>query len=185
METSKYSKEELILSWIIVAPLLIAIPLLILGLFSLVDNSLLPPFNPNLSVVIIVSIAHLIVIIAFSIWKKVEIGKTLNKKNKLLGLIFLPILIFLLSFLLTMGGKMNLNNWLKSNLTEQILITVKNKSISKGRGTDYYIDFETPTGEMNHRVVKKNYSKFVIGESFNVTVQKGYFEGYFLTKKIK
>jgi hypothetical protein len=185
MKSKTLSKNELITSGIIVLPFLIAIPLLLIGLFSLVDNSIQPPFNPNFSTVVIISILHLLVLIGFRMRKKVQITNVLNKKKRILGLIFLPLFIFCSSFLLTMGLKMNLNYWLKSDVKEEIFVTVKNKRISTGRSTDHYIDFDTPDGKMNHKVSKRNYNKYKIGESIKIDVQEGYFEGYFLVKNTK
>jgi hypothetical protein len=169
-----------------VVPFLVSIILLIVYLGLISKFSLSPPFNVNITAILIISIIHFSSVMFFI--KRSKISFSLSSKFKQFRSIIPVVLIFLFSIvsslLLVMSLKMNLNYWLRNDSIENIKIYVTNKYISKGRGTDYYIEFDFENSKLKYMVGKGNYEKFKIGDSFDVEVQKGYFEGYFLIKKL-
>lgn len=79
---------------------------------------------------------------------------------------------------------MNLNYWLKSTNDQQIEVVVTDKDISHGKGTDHYIRFNSKVGALNHKVSRKNFDSFAIGDTFKAHVNEGFFHGYFLNKPL-
>lgn len=80
---------------------------------------------------------------------------------------------------------MNLNYWLKSNTVEKIELIVIDKSVSHGKATDYYVIFNSQNGKLHNKVSPTNFDTFSIGETFQASVNKGFFQGYFLTEPLK
>ena len=58
------------------------------------------------------------------------------------------------------------------------------KNISHGKATDYYIVFNSNNGRLKNKVRRSKYESFSIGEKYKATVNKGFFEGYFLTEPL-
>ena len=109
----------------------------------------------------------------------------LKSFNQVLFLLSALIIFSTSSVLIVMGLKMNLNYWWRSDTVEEIEITVDNKSVSQSRGTDYYIEFSSKNGGFINKVTHETFDKFIIGESFIVSVYQGYYEGLYLTEEIK
>lgn len=84
-----------------------------------------------------------------------------------------------------MALKMNFNSWLRSQKVEMLELTVVDKHISHGKATDYYIIFDSREGRFHNKVSPKNYDSFKIGESFRASVNRGFFDGYYLSKPLK
>ena len=80
---------------------------------------------------------------------------------------------------------MNFNSWLRSSKVEMLELSVVDKNISHGKTTDYYIIFDSKEGRFHNKVSPKNYYYFKIGESFQASVNRGFFDGYYLTKPLR
>jgi hypothetical protein len=159
---------------------------LITALETQKNISLLSPYNINFSIVIITFLSFSAIVAFIAKWKNIDMGfAKLKTTKRVLLLILVSILFFVSSFLIVMSLKMNLNYWWRSDLIEEIEITVDDKNVSHGRGTDYYIEFSSIKGDYSNKVSHKTFDKFEIGESFKVSVTRGYFEGYYLTEEIK
>lgn len=186
MKKNTPTSAQIYFNIIAIIPFSTAVLLLITGLITLNDISLLPPFSINFNAVFIFSLVHLAVIVLLKKWKKTDIGLIKLTLLKKVTVIFLLIVIlFLSNLLLVISLKMNFNYWLRSNSVEKIEISVENKYISHGRGTDYYVEFGSEKGKLTCKVSRRNYDSFNIGDSFEASVNRGYFEGYFLTEKLK
>lgn len=186
MKKSTFSNSQILLQLFIVLPFIVSIPLLINVLETQKNISLLPPFNINFSVVIITFLIYMIIVVVLAKWKKIDMGIAKLKKVKR-GFILLSatLVLFLSIFLIVMSLKMNINYWWRSESKEYIQILVESKHISNGRGTDYYVVFSSKNGGLTNKVTHKTYDNFKIGESFNISVNQGYFEGFYLTEEIK
>jgi hypothetical protein len=100
--------------------------------------------------------------------------------------IFAHLFLFIISnFLLVIALKMNFNSWLRSSEVEVLELTVVDKHISHGKATDYYIIFDSKEGRFHNKVSSKKYNSFEIGESFKASVNRGFFDGYYLSKPLK
>ena len=169
---------------ILTLPFLCAVTLLIIGLFTLDDIYLHKGFSVNFTAITLLSITHIVSIIILIRLDKIEIDLPISKFKKAFSIIGLVIMSFLFSLLLEMGLRMNLNYWLKNGVVERIELVVIDKNISHGKATDYYIIFNSSYGTLKNKVKRRNYESFSIGEKYNATVNKGFFEGYFLTKSM-
>ncbi|WP_027418956.1 hypothetical protein [Crocinitomix catalasitica] len=186
MKKSTFSIHQTLLQIFIVLPFLVSVILLITALKTQNNISLLPPFNINFSIVIITFLSFSAIVVFLAKWKNIDMGLAkLKTIKRVLLLVLVSILFFLSSLLIVMSLKMNLNYWLKSDVIEKIEITVDDKNVSYGRGTDYYIVFSSINGDFSNKVSRKTFDKFKPGESFNVSVNQGYFEGYYLIQVIK
>ncbi len=166
----------------ITLPFLCAVTLLIIGLFTLDDNYLDTGFRVSFTAVLALSIIHLFSIIMLVRFDKIDINLPLSKFKKAIAVIGLVILIFLFSFMLEMGLRMNLNSWLKSSTEETLELVVIDKYVSHGRASDYYVIFNSTYGRLKNKVRRRKYESFSVGEKYKVSVNKGFFEGYFLTE---
>ena len=83
-----------------------------------------------------------------------------------------------------MGFKINANYWFRSREIEKLEITAEKKEISTGRATDYYIHFSSNGAKYSSKVSRKSYNACRVGQTYVVLVNKGFFDGYFLTEKI-
>ncbi|MCB0478798.1 MAG: hypothetical protein KDC84_11565 [Crocinitomicaceae bacterium] len=168
----------------IITPTVLCISLLIYNLSEVSEISLLPQFESNVVATIFIAIIYF-ALLAFLTIKSKAIDR--NKFSQIKA-IFIWLWLFLLSitmgFLITISFKWNINYWFRSNTVEEIEITIIDKRISQGRGTYYYIEFESLDETYDYKVPKSDYSKFTIGKSYTVSVQKGYFEGWFLQDKL-
>jgi amino acid transporter len=186
MKTSTDSYSQILLQIIIILPFLASLILLIIEMETQKNISLLPPFNINFSIVLITFLSFSSIVSFIAKWKNIDLGfKKLKTIKRILLLTIVAILFFASSFLIVLSLKTNLNYWCKSDLIEKIEITVDDKRITCGRGTDYYIEFSSIYGVFSNNVSHKTFDKFKIGESFSVMVTQGYFEGYYLTQEIK
>lgn len=167
---------------ILTLPFLCAVTLLIIGLLTLDEIYLDKGFSVNFTAITLLSITHIISIIILIRLDKIEIDLPISKFKKAFSIIGLVILTFLFSLLLEMGLRMNLNYWLKDNTVEKIELIVIDKNISHGKATDYYIIFDSNYGRLKNKVRRRKYESFSIGEKYKATVNKGFFEGYFLTE---
>jgi hypothetical protein len=169
-----------------VFPFLSAIILLLIGLFTLDDVALDPPFTINVWAVLILAGLQLVTIIILERLGKIEI-KFPNKPRwkKPASISAQLFMLILMNFLFTMGLRMNLNYWFKGGSIQKIELIVIGKDLSHGKATDYYIRFNSPRGALNHKVSRKNFDSFSIGDKYIATVQEGFFEGYFLTEPLK
>lgn len=79
---------------------------------------------------------------------------------------------------------MNLNFWLRSDKVEKLELVVAGKNISYGKATDYYIIFDSRAGRFHNKVSSSNYDFFTIGQSFQASVKRGFYDGYYLAKPL-
>ncbi len=185
MNSKPLTKRQRIHTLVIVFPFISAITLLIIGLFTLDDTHLEGGFRISFEAVATLLLVHAITIILLARFDKFEFNlpKTLTKK--ILSALLLFIMIFISSLLLEMGLRMNLNNWLKNKNVEKIKLTVVDKYVSRGKHNDYYVVFNSGNEELKNRVGRSNFERFSIGEEYEASVNKGYFDGYFLTTPMK
>ncbi len=164
-------------------PLLFGIILLIIADQTSNGIFLDEGFNVRFEILISLVLSHLVLIIALIKLNKVNIKvKTPIKKI----LLFIGCLIFIFSscLLLGMGLQYNFNYWFRSNNTQKINLMVAEKKVShnsKG-GNDYYIIFSSDCGKLKNKVRRKKFESFLVGEKYEALVNKGFFDGYFLTK---
>lgn len=185
MKRSSLSKRQNLFGIIGTLPFLTAIIFLLVGLFSLDNISLNPPFSIDVIAGLSFFCIHLSIILILKRLDKIEIHFPKSRLKKL-GSIFAYLVILVISnFLLVMGLKMNLNYWLKSNSVEKIELIVIDKSVSHGKATDYYVIFNSQNGKLHNKVSPTNFDTFSIGETFQASVNKGFFQGYFLTEPLK
>lgn len=185
MKKFTISKGQNLLTIIATLPFLTAVLLLLIGLFSLNDISLDAPFRFNLFAVAVFLIVQLGTLFILTKYGKIEFSFPKTATKKILS-IFAHLFLFIMSnFLLVMGLKMNFNSWLRSDKVEILELTVVDKHISHGRATDYHIIFDSREGTFHNKVSPKNYDTFKIGESFQASVNRGFFDGYYLSKPLK
>lgn len=182
MKRKTATRRQKVSAIIITLPFLLAITLLLVGLFTLDNIYLEKSFSINLIAITALSITHIISIIILIKLDKIDIDLPISKFKKVISIFGFLILSFLFCFLLEMGLRMNLNYWFKNSDLEKIDLIVIDKNISREKATDYYIIFNSNYGRLKNKVKRRNYESFSIGEKYNATVNKGFFEGYFLTK---
>lgn len=184
MNGKTITKRQKISAIIIALPFTCAVTLLIIGLFTLDDIYLDKSFSVNFTAITTLAITHIISIIILKRLDKIDIDLPISKFKKAFSIIGLVLLTFIFSFLLEMGLRMNLNYWLKGNTVEKIEMIVIDKNISHGKATDYYIVFNSNYGRLKNKVRRRKYESFSIGEKYKASVNKGFFEGYFLTEPL-
>jgi hypothetical protein len=184
MKGKNATRTQKVSGIILTLPFLCAVTLLIIGLFTLDDIYLDKGFSVNFTAIILLSITHIGSIIILIRLDKIDIDLPISKLKKAFSIIGLVIMSFLFSFLLEMGLRMNLNYWLKGNTVEKIELVVIDKNISHGKATDYYIVFNSNYGNLKNKVRRRKYETFSIGEKYRASVNKGFFEGYFLTEPL-
>ena len=182
MKGKTATRKQKVSGIIITLPFLCAVTLLITALFTLDDIYLDTGFRVNFTAVTTFVITHIILIIILVRLDKIELDLPVSKFKKTVSIIGLIVLLFLFSLLLEMGLRMNLNYWLKGNTVEKIELIVTDKKISHGKATDYYIIFNSNYGKLKNKVRRRKYKSFSIGEKYTASVNKGFFEGYFLTE---
>jgi hypothetical protein len=184
MNSKNSSKKEIFSTLILTLPFILAVVLLIIGLFTLDDIFLEKDFTLNFKAISILAVLHIVSIIILKRYDKIIIGINLPKSflKKVITVFVLFILVMLSNFLLEMGLRMNLNYWLKSDNVKNIKLIVIDKNISHGKATDYYVIFNSSDGILKNKVKRKNFESFSIGEKYKASVNKGFFEGYFLKK---
>lgn len=185
MNRSSFSKRQNLFGVIGAFPFSTAVVFLLIGLFSLEDIYLEPPFSIDVAGVICFSCIHLTVILILERLGKIEIQFPKSRIKKIFHIFVYIILLVISNFLLVMGLKMNLNYWLKSNTVKKIELIVVDKNVSHGKSTDYYIIFNSQNGKLHNKVRRKNFDSFSIGETFQASVNEGFFQGYFLTEPLK
>ncbi len=184
MKGKTITRRQKVTGIILALPFLCAVTLLIIGLFTINDIYLDKGFTVNFTAITLLSIAHIVSIIILIRLDKIDLNLPISKIKKVFSIIGLVIMSFLFSFLLEMGLRMNLNYWLKGNTVEKIELVVIDKNISHGKATDYYIVFHSNYGRLKNKVRRRTYESFSIGEKYNALVNKGFFEGYFLTEPL-
>jgi hypothetical protein len=186
MNKKTSSKKQIFSAIILTLPFLSAIILLIVGLLTMDDIFLNKNFSLNFKAITILAFLHIVSIIVLKRYNKIVIDIHLPKSTlkKVITVFVLLILVILSNFLLEMGLHMNLNYWLKSDKVERINLKVIDKNISQGKATDYYVIFNSEYGTLNNKVKRKNFESFSIGEKYKASVNKGFFEGYFLTEPL-
>lgn len=184
MKKSSSSRGQSLFALIGTLPFIVAIVFLLIGLFSLDDISLDPPFRFNFVAVLIFSLVHLSIILILNQLEKIEFSFPKPKFNKLASIFAHLILLLISNFLLVLALKMNFNSWLRSDKVEKIELIVVDKNISHGKATDYYIIFDSREGKFHNKVSPKNYDNFRIGESFQASVKRGFFDGYYLSEPL-
>lgn len=167
---------------IITIPFLLAVTLLIIGLFSLDDKYLEKSFSINFIAIAIFMLVHISVILILKRFDKIDIELPKTLLKKVFSILGLLVLCFLSNLLLEMGLRMNLNNWLKNDSIEKIELVVIDKYVSHGKSTDYYVIFNSSNGKLKNKVRRRIYNDFSIGEKYQASVNEGYFDGYFLTE---
>ena len=184
MNNKTTSKKQIFSAIIITLPFLLAVVLLIIGLYTLDDIFLEKNFSLNFKAITILSVIHIVSIIILKRYDKIIIDINLPKAflKKVLTVFVIFILVILSNFLLEMGLQKNLNYWLKRDTVENIKLIVIDKNISHGKATDYYVIFNSSDGILKNKVKRKNFESFSIGEKYKASVNKGFFEGYFLKK---
>lgn len=184
MKRSSLSKRQNLFIIIGTLPFLTAIIFSLIGLFSLDDISLDPPFSIDISAIVGFSCIHLCCILILKRLNKIEIHFPKSRLKKIFSIIVQLILLVLSNFLLVIGLKMNLNYWLKSDTVKKIELIVIDKNVSHGKTTDYYIIFNSQNGKFHNKVRRKNFDSISIGETFQASVNEGFFQGYFLTEPL-
>jgi hypothetical protein len=182
MKGKTATRRQKVSAIIITLPFLCAVTLLIIGLFTLNDIYLDKGLSVNFTAITTLAITHIISIMILIRLDKIDIDLPISKFKKAFSIIGLVMMIFLFSFLLEMGLRMNLNYWLKGNTVEKLELIVIDKDISHGKATDYYIRFNSNYGRLSNKVGRRKYESFSIGEKYNASVNQGFFEGYFLTE---
>lgn len=182
MKGKPVTRRQKISAIIVTLPLLFAVTLLIIGLITLNDIYLDKGFYVSFNAITILAIIHIVSLVILVKHNKIEIELPFSKFKKALAVIGYVSLIFVFSFLLEMGLRMNLNYWLKSKDELMIELVVIDKNISSGRGTDHYIIYNSNFGRLKNKVKRRNFKSFSIGEKYIASVNKGFFEGYFLTE---
>lgn len=167
-----------------VAPFLIAVLFLLIGLFSLDNISLDAPFRFNVVAVLTLSLFHLCILIIIKRLHKIEFNFPVTMFKKIVSVFVNLLLMILSNFLLIMALKMNLNFWLRSDKVEKLELVVVGKNISYGKATDYYIIFDSRAGRFHNKVSSSNYDFFTIGQSFQASVKRGFYDGYYLAKPL-
>jgi hypothetical protein len=185
MKKTYSSKGQSLFTLIGVLPFTVALLFALIGLFTLDDISLDPPFRFNSVAVIIFSLVHLSIILILNRLQKIEFSFPKRRFNKLVSIFAHLILVLISNFVLVITLKMNFNSWLKSNKVEKLELIVVDKNISLGKATDYYIIFDSSEGKFHNKVSQKNYHNFRTGESFQASVKRGYFDGYYLSEPLK
>ncbi|MFT5602660.1 MAG: putative membrane protein [Flavobacteriales bacterium] len=182
----KYTKQQILINVIAGVPFIIGTILLIYGMVTLKNISMMPAFNLNWSLIFVIGILHIFLIFFLLKWKNIDMGHNqMSRKKNATVITCLIIGAFCSSTVLVMSIKMNINYWMKSNTTSEINVIIENKRISSGRSTTYYIDLISEGNEYYLEVSKSSFRYYDKGDSYLVKVNKGYFEGCFLTKKIK
>lgn len=184
MKGKTATRRQKVSGIILTLPFLCAVTLLIIGLFTLDDIYLDKGFSVSFTAITLLSITHIVSIIILIRLDKIEIDLPISKFKKAFSIIGLVIMTFLFSVLLEMGLRMNLNYWLKGNTVEKIELIVIDKNISRGKATDYYIVFNSNYGRLKNKVRRRKYESFSIGEKYKASVNKGFFQGYFLTEPL-
>jgi hypothetical protein len=182
MKGKTVTRRQKVSGIILTLPFICAVTLLIIGLFTLDDIYLDKGFSVNFTVITLLSITHIVSVIILIRLDKIDLDLPISKIKKAFSIIGLVIMTFLFSLLLEMGLRMNLNYWLKGNTVEKIELIVIDKNISYGKATDYYIVFNSNYGRLKNKVGRRKYNSFSIGEKYKASVNKGFFEGYFLTE---
>jgi hypothetical protein len=184
MNNKTTSKKQIFSAIIITLPFLLAVVLLIIGLYTLDDIFLEKDFSLNFKAITILAFLHIVSIIILKRYDKIIIDINLPKSflKKVFTVFVLFILVILFNFLLEMGLRKNLNYWFKRDTVENIKLIVIDKNISHGKATDYYVIFNSGYGILKNKVKRKNFESFSIGEKYKASVNKGFFEGYFLTE---
>lgn len=167
-----------------VAPFLTAVLFLLIGLSSLDNISLDAPFRFNVAAVLVLSLFHVCVLIILKILGKIELHFPVTMFKKIVFFFAYLLLMILSNFLLIMALRMNLNFWLRSDKVEKLELVVVGKNISHGRATDYYIIFDSGAGRLHNKVSSSNYDLFTIGQSFQASVKRGFYDGYYLAKPL-
>ncbi|SFA90526.1 hypothetical protein SAMN05660845_0901 [Flavobacterium swingsii] len=185
MKKTSLSKRQDLFAIIGTLPFVTAAIFLIIGLFSLDDIYLDSHFSIDIITVITFCFIHLSIILVLKRINKIDINFPKSKLKKLVSVFAYLIILVLSNFLLVMGLKMNLNYWLKGNTVSKIELIVTDKNISHGKSTDYYIIFNSKNGKLKNKVRSKNFDSFSIGETFQASVNEGFFQGYFLTEPLK
>lgn len=182
MKGKTITKKQKISGIIITLPFVCAVILLIFGLSTLNDIYLEKSFSINFMAIAILMLVHISILFILERFDKIdlELPKTLLKK--VFAILKLLVLIFLMNLLLVMGLRMNLNNWLKNDTKEKIELMVIDKYFSRGKATDCYIIFYSSKGKLTNKVGRKKYKTFSIGETYQASVNEGFFDGYFLTE---
>lgn len=185
MNKSSFSKRQKLFGIIGALPFSTGVVFSLIGLFSLDDIYLEPPFSIDVFCVIVFSCIHLSVILILKRLGKIEIQFSKPRIKKLFQVFGYIILLVISNFLLVMGLKMNLNYWLKVNTVKKLELIVVDKNVSHGKSTDYYIIFNSQNGKLHNKVHRKNFDSFSVGETFQASVNEGFFQGYFLTEPLK
>lgn len=184
MNSKPVTRRQKISAIILALPFHCAVALLIIGLFTLDDIYLEKGLSVSFTTITALAITHIVLIIILKRLDKIELGLPISNFKKTLSIIVYVLLLFLFCFLLEMGLRMNLNYWLKGNSVEKIELQVIDKNISHGKATDYYIVFNSNYGTLKNKVSGRNYESFSIGEKYKASVNKGFFDGYFLTEPL-
>ena len=185
MEHFTISKGQNLFTLIATLPFLVAVLFSLVGLFTLDDISLDAPLRFNFFAVAFFLFIQLGIIFILTKYRKIEFKFPQTVTKKVLS-IFVHLCLFIISnFLLEMALKMNFNSWLRSSNVEMLELIVVGKNISHGKATDYYIILDSKEGRFHNKVSRKNYDNFKIGESLQASVNRGFFDGYYLAKPLK
>lgn len=182
MKGKTTTRRQKVSAIIIILPFLCAIILLLIAIFTLDDIYLEKGFSVNFTAIMALAITQIVLIIILKRLDKIDIDLPTSNFKKTLSIIGYVLLLFIFSFLLEMGLRLNLNYWLKSSAVEKIELEVIDKNISQGRSTSYYIILNSSYGRLKNKVKPRNFESFSVGEKYKASVNKGFFEGYFLTE---
>ncbi|MCB9190015.1 MAG: hypothetical protein H6600_06785 [Flavobacteriales bacterium] len=178
-------KEKSLAYLVLLGPFFLSLILMMYNLSFISKLALMDNFSLNLYAVGCVFLVYLALIITF--YKKGLLKNYIHLKSKFryLGMIGFSIFLIGSSALLVLSIRMNLNYWLRDQEVEKIEITVEGKHTGNGRVTDHYISIKCPQGNFSYKVSESaDNEKFIIGESYTVEVNKGFYDGYYLLQKL-
>lgn len=170
---------------IIIFPFLLGIPLAIIGGVRTDDIFLEPSrsFTAEILATLALSLLHIAVIGTLIKHGKIKFELPQTQTKRILSIVLQLILLLVSNSILGIGLWVNLNYSLRSSSEKNIelVVTAKSTYHSKGHKT-YLINFTSNAEVLRREVSRKDYPNISVGDKYIATVQKGYFEGYFLTK---
>lgn len=182
MNAKTRDKKQKIFGIILILPFICGAIFIFIGLGTLNDIFLEKESSINFisTTALALALFHIISMVILIRLDKIAINLPKPILKKTLAILLFLFMIYSSNFLLELSLRINFNYWLKSNSAERIELVVIDKNVHDGKGTDYYIIFNSKNGRLINKVKRKNYESFSIGEKYTALVMEGFFEGYFL-----
>lgn len=183
MEKVIFTRDQNLVQFVFFAPFFVAVIMLIINLAAISGISLLPSHKINYKAFLIFAVVYFFLVFIFAKWKKIDMGFSRFKPKKRVAVVICLIVAHVCTSMITvMSFEMNFNYWLRSHTSETLQLVVVDKHISTGRNTDHYITFSSIHGQFSKHTGRRTFS---IGETYKAKVNKGYFEGYFISGKLE